>query len=60
MKKPSELRLNELNKRKVTFRDALIAFFIVGLFIVFSLFFLHTKLIYSCSGLTQIELYDVP
>lgn len=46
MKKPSELRSNELNKRKVTFRDALIAFFIVGLFIVFSLFFLHTKLIY--------------
>jgi hypothetical protein len=46
MKNPSELRLNELNKRKITFKDALIAIFIAGLFIVFSLFFLHTKFIY--------------
>jgi hypothetical protein len=47
MEKRPELELNELNERKITFKDALIVIFIVGLFIVFSLFFLHTKLIYS-------------
>ncbi|MBB4108886.1 hypothetical protein GGQ60_002895 [Pedobacter zeae] len=46
IKKQSELSLKGPSKHIITFKDALIAFFILGLLIVFSQLFLHTNFIY--------------